>query len=155
MIFWVIHGVGGSEPIHLNMQIIFERTSIQMIKFEKRKKGKKKKVPHWKKNAHLHHLMYIIFMCHLTIGCWGDLKFWPKKKRGASGGFFLHFSFVPNKFPLGSHQIPNTFPRFPMCSQCVFLVAVHFNPICFAQSPPPLLSPIYSWAKGWCHYIFA
>jgi hypothetical protein len=34
--------VGGSEPIHLNMQIIFERTSIQMIKFEKRKKKRKK-----------------------------------------------------------------------------------------------------------------
>lgn len=40
--FWVIHWVGGSEPIHVNMQIILERTSIQMIKFEKRKKKRKK-----------------------------------------------------------------------------------------------------------------
>lgn len=78
--FWVIHWVGGSEPIHVNMQVILAKTSIQMIKFEKRKK-KGKKVPHWKKNAHVHHLMYIIFMCHHTIGCWGDPKFWQKKKK--------------------------------------------------------------------------
>jgi hypothetical protein len=37
--------------------------------------------------------------------------------------FFL-FSFVPN--------------MFPMCSPGLFTIAPHFNPICFAQSPPLL-----------------
>ncbi len=30
------------------------------------------------------------------------------------------------------------FPWFPMCSPRVFPIAPHFNPICFAQSPPLL-----------------
>jgi hypothetical protein len=24
--------------------------------------------------------------------------------------------YVPFKFPMGSHQVPNTFPKFSMCS---------------------------------------
>jgi hypothetical protein len=62
---------------------------------------------------------------------------WDKK-----GGWFFSFFFcsqhVPFKFPMGSHQVLNMFPRFPMCSPRVFLIAPHFNPICFAQSPPLL-----------------
>ncbi len=49
---------------------------------------------------------------------------------GGGGGerlFFL-FSFVPNMFPSSSQM---GFPR-------VFPIAPHFNPICFAQSPPLL-----------------
>ncbi len=46
---------------------------------------------------------------------------------GEEGEDFFHFPFVPNMFP-----------RFPMCSPKVFPIAPHFNPICFAQSPPLL-----------------
>ncbi len=61
--------------------------------------------------------------------------------------FFLCSQYVPFKFPMGSHQVPNMFSRFPMlCSPKVFPIAPHFNPICFAQSPP-LLTHI-GWAKG-------
>jgi hypothetical protein len=34
------------------------------------------------------------------------------------------------KFSMGFHQVPNLFLKFPLAS--------HFNPICFAQSPPLL-----------------
>jgi hypothetical protein len=47
--------------------------------------------------------------------------------RGRGSRIFFHFSFVPNMFP-----------RFPMCSPSVFPIAPHFNPTCFAQSPPLL-----------------
>ncbi len=50
------------------------------------------------------------------------------------GEDFFHFSLVPNMFPSSFHQVPNMFPRFPS----VFPIAPHFNPICFAQSPPLL-----------------
>jgi hypothetical protein len=43
--------------------------------------------------------------------------------------------YVPFNFSMGSHQVPNVFP-----------IASRFNPICFAQSPPP--SHLYRWAKG-------
>jgi hypothetical protein len=47
---------------------------------------------------------------------------------------FLTCSFQGrNAFPLGF-----MFPRFPMCSTRVFPIALSFNPICFAQSPPLL-----------------
>ncbi len=39
-------------------------------------------------------------------------------------------------FPTCSLQVPNMFPRFPLCFPRVF--PIHFNPICFAQSPPLL-----------------
>jgi hypothetical protein len=57
---------------------------------------------------------------------------------GGGGGDFFNFYFVPNMFPSSSHQVPNMCPRFPMCSPKVFPIAPCFNPICFAQSPPPL-----------------
>ncbi len=60
---------------------------------------------------------------------------------GGGGGvfsFFLCSQHVPCKFWMGSHQILNMFPGFPMCSPRVFPIAPHFNPICFAQSPPLL-----------------
>jgi hypothetical protein len=53
-----------------------------------------------------------------------------------SFGWGEDFFFVPNKFPLGSHQVPNLFPRFPMCSPSVLPIAPRFNPICSTQSPP-------------------
>jgi len=63
--------------------------------------------------------------------------FFPIKKY-CGEGFFFHFSFVPFMFPSSSHQAPNMFPKFPMCSPRVFLIAPGFNPICFARSPPLL-----------------
>jgi hypothetical protein len=46
---------------------------------------------------------------------------------------FLTFSFqVLNGFPICSPRV------FPMCSPRVFPIAPHFNPTCFAQSPPLL-----------------
>jgi hypothetical protein len=58
---------------------------------------------------------------------------------------FFSFSFVPKMFPSSSQWVPKMFVRFPMCSLRVFPIAPHFNPICFAQSPPLLT---YRWAKG-------
>jgi len=40
------------------------------------------------------------------------------------------------KFPMGSRQVLNMFPRFSMCSPRMFSIAPRFNPICLAQSPP-------------------
>jgi len=64
-------------------------------------------------------------------------KFWGGVLgRGGGGGwgffsFFLCPQYVPFKFSMGSHQVFNVFPKgFP--------IAPHFNPICFAQSPPLL-----------------
>ncbi len=45
------------------------------------------------------------------------------------------FPFVHNMFLLCSQRVPS---RFPQCSPRVFPIAAHFNPICFAQSPPLL-----------------
>jgi hypothetical protein len=71
----------------------------------------------------------------------------------------VHFSFVPNmfplcsfKFPTGSHQIHHMFPKFSMCSPRVFPIASGFNPICFAQSPP-LLTYIAGWKDR--HSVFS
>ncbi len=50
--------------------------------------------------------------------------------------FLCHFPF---KFLMGSHQVLNMFPRFPMCSPRVFPIAPCFKPICFAQSPSLLI----------------
>jgi hypothetical protein len=57
----------------------------------------------------------------------------------AGNDFFFSplFPNVPFKFPMDSHQVPNMFPRFLMCSSRVFPIAPRFNPICFAQSPLP------------------
>jgi len=49
-------------------------------------------------------------------------------KFGVGRDNFFHFSL----------QVLNGFPRFPMCSPRVFLIAPRFNHICFAQSPPLL-----------------
>ncbi len=55
-------------------------------------------------------------------------------KASGWGEDFFSFSLcsqhVPFKLPMGSYQVPNMFPRFP--------IAPRFNPICFAQSPPIL-----------------
>jgi hypothetical protein len=55
------------------------------------------------------------------------------------------FQFVSNLFGGGGGRdlllfsfVLNMFPRFSMCSPRVFPIAPGFNPICFAQSPPPL-----------------
>ncbi len=51
--------------------------------------------------------------------------------------FFLCSQHVPFMFlSMGSHQVPNMFCKFSMCSPRVFPIAPSFNPICFAQSPP-------------------
>jgi hypothetical protein len=55
--------------------------------------------------------------------------------RGAAKDFF---PFVPLKFPMSSHQVPNMFPRFPIFSPRVLPITPHSNSICFAQSPPLL-----------------
>jgi hypothetical protein len=60
---------------------------------------------------------------------------------GGEGRIFIFFICsqpVPFKFPMGSHQVPNMFIRFPMCFPRVFPIAPRFNPLCFAQSPPLL-----------------
>jgi hypothetical protein len=59
-------------------------------------------------------------------------------ERGGGESLFHLFPNVPFKFSKGSHQVPNMFPTFLMCSSRVFPIAPHFNPICFAQSPPLL-----------------
>jgi hypothetical protein len=53
--------------------------------------------------------------------------------------FFHGSHYVPFKFPMGSHQVPNVFIN-------MFSIAPHFCPICFGK----LLSSIhlYRWAKG-------
>jgi hypothetical protein len=63
----------------------------------------------------------------------------PEILRAESEVVFLCSQYVPFKFPVGSHQVPNMLPRFPMCSPRVFPIAPRFNPICFAQSPPHIL----------------
>ncbi len=63
----------------------------------------------------------------------------PEILRAESEVVFLCSQHVPFKFPVGSHQVPNILPRFPMCSTSVFPIAPRFNPICFAQSPPHIL----------------
>jgi hypothetical protein len=57
---------------------------------------------------------------------------------GGQGRIFFHFLFVPDMFPLSSQWVIDMFPKFPMCSPKVFAITPHFNPICFAQSPPLL-----------------
>jgi len=57
---------------------------------------------------------------------------------GACFPFSLCSQHVPFKFSMDSHQIPNMFPRFPMCSRRAFPTAPRFNLTCFAQSPPLL-----------------
>jgi hypothetical protein len=52
--------------------------------------------------------------------------------------FLICSQHVPFTFPMGSHQVLNIFHKFPMCSSRVFPIAIHFNPIYFAQSPPLL-----------------
>jgi len=49
--------------------------------------------------------------------------------------FFLCSQPVSFKFPMGSHQVPHMFARFPMCSPRMFPISPGFNLICFAQSP--------------------
>jgi hypothetical protein len=44
--------------------------------------------------------------------------------------------------------VPKMFPRFSMCSPRVFLIAPHFNPICFAQSPSLLTYRLAKRGKG-------
>ncbi len=48
----------------------------------------------------------------------------------------FHFPFVPNMFPMGSHQVPKMFRRLLIRSPRVFPITPRFNPIYFAQSPP-------------------
>ncbi len=67
-----------------------------------------------------------------------SFKFWVGVREDFFFSFFLCSQHVPFKFPMGSHQILNMFPKFPMCSPRVFPIAPRFDPICFAQSPPLL-----------------
>jgi hypothetical protein len=67
-----------------------------------------------------------------------SFKFWVWGE-GRMFSFFLCSQHVPPlKFSMGSHQVPSMFPRFSMCCPMVFPIAPHFNPICFAESPPLL-----------------
>ncbi len=73
-----------------------------------------------------------------------SFKFWVWGE-----GRIFSFSFVPNMFPLkfsmGSHQVPNMLPRFPMCSPRVFPIApIFIHMFCRKSSP----SHVYTWAKG-------
>jgi hypothetical protein len=71
-----------------------------------------------------------------------SFKFWGRGERGER--IFFLFSFVGNMFPSSSqwvpppNQVPNMFPKFPMCSPRMSPIAPHFNRLCFAQSPPLL-----------------
>jgi hypothetical protein len=68
-----------------------------------------------------------------------SFKFWV----GGGGMIFFIFlcsQYVPFKFPMDSHQVPNVFPIAPC-----------FSPICFAQSPP-LLTYIPR-PKGLVHHL--
>ncbi len=51
---------------------------------------------------------------------------------------FFTFHLFPTCSIQCSHQVLNIFHRFPICSSMVFPITPHFNPICFAQSPPLL-----------------
>jgi hypothetical protein len=53
---------------------------------------------------------------------------------GGGGGVVSIFPLLPTC----SLQVPNMFPKFPMCPPRVFLITPCFNPICFAQNPPLL-----------------
>jgi len=57
-----------------------------------------------------------------------SFKFWVGEK--VFFFIFLCSQHVSFKFPMGSHQVLNMFPMFPI-APCV-------NPICSAQSPPLL-----------------
>jgi len=41
--------------------------------------------------------------------------------------------YVPFKFPMGSHQVLNMFPK-------MFSIAPHFYPICFGKCCPPFIA---------------
>ncbi len=69
------------------------------------------------------------FSKHLKCLDFFSFRFWG----GVEEDVF--FCFVLFKFPMDSHQVPTMFTRFSMCSSRVFPGAIHFNPICFAQSP--------------------
>jgi hypothetical protein len=72
--------------------------------------------------------------CNITSSLRQILKTIPVKKFP----FSLCSQHVAFKFSMDSHQVPNMFPRFPMCSPRVFPIAPGFNPTCFAQNPPLL-----------------
>ncbi len=71
---------------------------------------------------------------------WEQYKSHPfgtKPKSGGSLFSYLHASYRTYLFhlflfPTCSHQVPNVFPKVVPIAPC-------FNPICFAQSPPPLM----------------
>ncbi len=67
-----------------------------------------------------------------------SFKFWVGGRFFFS--FFFCFQHVSLKFPMGSHQVLNLFPMFPMCSSRVFPIALSFNPICLPKVLP--FSPI-------------
>jgi hypothetical protein len=46
----------------------------------------------------------------------------PEILRAESEVVFLCSQHVPFNFPMGSHQVPNMLPRFPMCSPSVFSI---------------------------------
>ncbi len=60
------------------------------------------------------------------------------------GDFFFIFPwfpmcshYVPFKFQMGSHQVPNTFPKFSNVFSNMFSIAPHFYPICFGKCCSP------------------
>jgi len=75
------------------------------------------------------HSQWVGWSMHSKCLDFFSFKFWVL---GGGGGGFFHFSFVPNMFPSSSQFVPYV----PKVSPNVFWVASHFNPRCFAQSPP-------------------
>jgi len=67
--------------------------------------------------------------------CTKCLDFFVVKFLRGGGGVWERIFFIFPLFLTCSFQVPI---RFPMCSPRVFPIAPHFNPICFAQSPPLL-----------------
>ncbi len=72
---------------------------------------------------------------------------------GGGAGKISHFSLcsqcVPKKFSKSSHQLPNVFCKFPICSPNTFPIAPHFDLICFDICCP--LSPLLVWPVQLAH----
>jgi hypothetical protein len=48
------------------------------------------------------------------------------------------------KKPVGSHQVPNMFPKVPMCSPNMFSIAPHFYPKAHFKIEPSILGSLHS-----------
>jgi hypothetical protein len=83
--------------------------------------GKKNSWSQWEDPSLLSRCLAFI---HFRFGWVGG------RGEGGIGGFFFHFSLVPNVFTLSSLQVPNMFPN-------MFSIAPQFYPICFGKCCPP------------------